>query len=88
MKKALDGLAIFGILAAGAAVGLGGATLVTAQCIDSKMVRTRAQKLLTPEEFITLRPANGEFCADTYIFKRNGKNQCISAGIDWVGICG
>jgi hypothetical protein len=83
-----SGLAILGILAAGTAAGLGGVTLVTAQCIDSRMVRTRAQKLLAPEELKTMRPANGEFCPDTYVFKRNGEDQCISAGIDWIGSCG
>ena len=82
--RASIALVIFGL---GAVVALGGGTLIAVQCFTSNAVRTRAEKLLTPNELKTLRPA-ADFCSGTYVFKRNGENLCITSGNGEIGGCG
>lgn len=85
--KALRASVIFIIFGLGAVVALGGGALTAVQCSASNAAHARAEKLLTPSELKTLRPAAG-FCSDTYVFKRNGQDLCITAGSGGVGSCG
>lgn len=87
MKKVLVISATVGIFIASAIAWLGEGALLAIHCADSAMVRTKARKLLTPEKLETLRPA-GDLCSGTYVFKRNGKNQCIGVDDNAVGGCG
>ena len=79
IRKALAvAFGAFGALsiALGTFMAIGWAAAAVLTCADSAALRHKAEKQLTAEELKTLHPADGP-CSDVYVFKRDGKNQCL-----------